>query len=392
MRLWVESSIWTVTIAYPATLPLVGLPAERPDVLLAAAELTPLQLTYLCRWASLVAATGSAADASALGRRALAGGVLLRALGNTTPGYYVAATGLWMADDLDAVIVIYAAMIDEARRTGSEAALRISSHLRSLPLLHAGRLAAVEEDAETARHGWGPWDVLVGRYCLAEARAERGDLEGAEQALREARECGADPTHTGYGPFALNLRARVALAAGRPEAALQDLETCGQIEAGWFATTPCLSTWRADAAFALSALGRAGEARERATEAVEQARVFGAPRPLGRALRALATVTGDREPLDEAVDVLTAGPARLEHAKALAARGEALRRAGQRQAAREPLRHGLALALECGAGVLARRAREELHLAGGRAPHRRPEQRDELTPSERRVVARPATA
>jgi DNA-binding CsgD family transcriptional regulator len=85
--------------------------------------------------------------------------------------------------------------------------------------------------------------------------------------------------------------------------------------------------------------------------------------------------------------VLAAGPARLEHAKALAARGEALRRAGQRQAAREPLRDGLALALECGAAVLARRAREELHLAGGRAPHRRPEQRDELTPSERRIVA-----
>jgi DNA-binding CsgD family transcriptional regulator len=387
LRLWVESSMWTVSVAHPAVLPLMGLPPEPPDALLAAAALTPIQRMYLCRWASLVSATGTAADAAVMGRRALADGELLTALGNSTPAYYVAPSGLWMADDLDAVLALYDGMVDEARRTGSESALRVTCHLRAGALLRAGRLGAVEEDAETAGAGWGPWDVLLGRFCLAEARAERGDLDGAERALREAFGAGPDPTGTGFGPVALNVRARVALAARRPQAALEDLERCAALEQGWFVLTPCLSTWRSDAAFALAALGRHEEARERADEAVEQARGFGAARPLGLALRALAAVTADAEPLEEALDVLSGAPALLEHAKALVAFGELLRRGGKRQSARGPLREGLSLALECGATVLANRAREELHVAGGRAPHRRPEQRDELTPSERRVVA-----
>src|SRR4029077_6324251 len=75
------------------------------------------------------------------------------------------------------------------------------------------------------------------------------------------------------------------------------------------------------------------------------------------------------------------------------------RRANHRADARETLRSGLDLAVRCGAGRTAERAREELAAAGGaRAPggraagggrSRREVLRgvDALTPSERRVAA-----
>ena len=62
--------------------------------------------------------------------------------------------------------------------------------------------------------------------------------------------------------------------------------------------------------------------------------------------------------------------------------GAAIRRAGRPVEARGTLREALALAEATGAGALARRAREELRLAGGRAP----------APAERRRRAHPERA
>jgi DNA-binding NarL/FixJ family response regulator len=90
--------------------------------------------------------------------------------------------------------------------------------------------------------------------------------------------------------------------------------------------------------------------------------------------------------LNEAVEVLRGSSARLEHAYALVAQGAALRRAGRRATAREPLREALDLAYGCGATVLAARAHDELVAAGAR-PRRDPtESRSTLTASELRVA------
>jgi DNA-binding NarL/FixJ family response regulator len=76
----------------------------------------------------------------------------------------------------------------------------------------------------------------------------------------------------------------------------------------------------------------------------------------------------------------------LERAHSLAELGAALRRDGQRAAARDPLARALDLAARCGARPLAARAREELKAAGARP--RRPWRIgvDALTPSELRVA------
>ena len=83
---------------------------------------------------------------------------------------------------------------------------------------------------------------------------------------------------------------------------------------------------------------------------------------------------------------LDGSPALLERARSLAELGAALRRDGQRAAARDPLARALDLAARCGARPLAARAREELKAAGARP--RRPWRTgvDALTPSELRVA------
>jgi DNA-binding CsgD family transcriptional regulator len=83
----------------------------------------------------------------------------------------------------------------------------------------------------------------------------------------------------------------------------------------------------------------------------------------------------------------TAGsPARLEHAKSLAALGAALRLDRQPTAARAPLRDAVELAERCGAAGLAEHARAELAAAGGRPRRWAVTGSAALTPSERRVA------
>jgi DNA-binding CsgD family transcriptional regulator len=75
-----------------------------------------------------------------------------------------------------------------------------------------------------------------------------------------------------------------------------------------------------------------------------------------------------------------------EHARALVDLGASHRRAGERVAAREPLREGLDLAVTCGAVRLADRARTELAATGARPRRERTTGRDSLTPSELRIA------
>jgi len=122
---------------------------------------------------------------------------------------------------------------------------------------------------------------------------------------------------------------------------------------------------------------------------LELARRWGAPRPVGVALRAAGLIEGGDDGLEllrESVDVLAMSPAQLERAKSFTELGAALRRANHRASARTFLQEGLELAHRCGAIVLAERAHAEL-LATGARPRRLVRSGvDSLTPSERRVA------
>jgi DNA-binding CsgD family transcriptional regulator len=148
------------------------------------------------------------------------------------------------------------------------------------------------------------------------------------------------------------------------------------------------SPWRLLRAEALDRLGRGEEARALAREELEVARRVGAPGMLGRALRVLGRLEreGGLRMLEEAVGVLEGSTARLEHAKALAALGAALRRARRPADAREPLREALELAAACGAPALADHVRSELYAAGARPRTDAMAGVAALTASERRVA------
>jgi DNA-binding NarL/FixJ family response regulator len=136
-------------------------------------------------------------------------------------------------------------------------------------------------------------------------------------------------------------------------------------------------------------VGQVAEARRLAEEELTRARALGAPRALGVALRAAARVAGGSDELRllrEAVAALEPSPARVERARAEAELGAALRRAGQPEAAREPLRRAIDVAHRRGAKRLEDFALAELRATGARPRRRATTGAEALTPSERRIA------
>jgi len=188
-------------------------------------------------------------------------------------------------------------------------------------------------------------------------------------------------------------RGRLRLAQGRAAEALADFQACGTLFGADVWGMPIRETGyvhaRSGAALALLRLGQRQNACQLADAELADVRAFGAPRALGIALRAAGLAHGGQEGLallGESVAALDNSPALLERARSLAELGAALRRDGQRAAARDPLARALDLATRCGARPLAAMARDELRAVGVRP--RRPWRTgvDALTPSELRVA------
>ena len=221
------------------------------------------------------------------------------------------------------------------------------------------------------------------RGLLARVLVERGDLAGARDAL--ARRGHPIPSSDGDG-LCRRSQVELLLAQGRPsEAAGAADEYAARLRR---VVNPGWAPWRSLKAQALDRLGRREEALALLDEELRFARRWGTPGTVGQTLRTMGALQGgdglDR--LREAVEVTAGSPARLEHAKALAALGTSLRHARRPAEAREPLADAFELATRCGATPLADRARSELFAAGGRARSRALTGPRSLTPSERRVV------
>jgi DNA-binding CsgD family transcriptional regulator len=178
----------------------------------------------------------------------------------------------------------------------------------------------------------------------------------------------------------------VLLAEGRAEEALTVADVF-RSRAGW-RRHPRYAPWRSLKAQALDRLGRHTEAVALAAEELEIARGWGSPGTVGRSLRVLGTVDRNAgiEHLEEACALLEHAPARLERAKALAALGGALRRAGRATEARDPLSKALEVAEVCGATALVERTRAEIHATGARPRATVLRGIRSLTANERRIA------
>jgi DNA-binding CsgD family transcriptional regulator len=336
------------------------------------------------------ARAGGPADVPvALARRALADGELLKGFGGST---VPACTVLAMAD-LDEVLVIYDDLRADAQRRGSTLQFAAAKVFGAQPLLWRGDLVEAEEHAREAlalADEWGTGARFSGHAAafLADSLMEQGRPGAAATVLNESISEEALPEMVRQ-LFLRDSNARLHILRGDPARAAEELLASGRDFDAVGSRNPAFIAWRSSAALAKLQLGERDEALRLAGEDLEVARTWDAPRALGAALRVTGTIEGGDHGLallEEAVEVLSGSPAKLEHAKARFELGAALREANRLDQAREHLRHAVELATLCGAKLLGERAATELTAAGARPRRIALTGVDSLTPSERRVA------
>jgi DNA-binding CsgD family transcriptional regulator len=281
-----------------------------------------------------------------------------------------------------------------AEKTGSMFTYSTLRIWRSIIHFRAGSLAdSISEGEEGLRTaitlGNRPAPAWAAA-TVAEAYAETGDLERAEDALERASQKHGIGTTWHWVNFRL-AQGRIALFRGDARSALAYARQAGELyEAVDSCCNPSLYSWRRLAIDAMLSSGDdPDEARRLAAEELELGERWGGPRVLSYAKRATGlTEGGERgtELLEEAVQLVDGTEARLELAYALVDLGAAKRRANKKAESRDPLRRGMDLAATCGAEPLAERARAELRSSGVRARRTALSGVDALTPSERRAA------
>ena len=299
------------------------------------------------------------------------------------------------AERFSAVEAALRSMVEEVKRSGSARGLAATYSTLGLLKLRLGALPEADAAARVALRVLQEGDFAPGlafaATVLADVAVEAGELEQAQTLLDLLPQEGWP---AGVGTVLIPAaRGRLRLAQGRPADALADFQTCAAMFSPelWGAEMRDVGYLhaRAGAALALLRLGQHDGARQMVQAELDDVRVFGARRARGIALRVAGLARGGQaglELLRESVDSLTDSPALLERAHSLTELGAALRRSGQRAAAREPLAEALDLAARCGARPLLARAREELKATGARPRRAWRTGVDALTPSELRIV------
>lgn len=304
--------------------------------------------------------------------------------------YNLAAMALEWSDCIEEADRSLSLALAESRRRGDapQAAMFIACLARIT--FRSGRLPESESYcrlSEELRAGMA--NSAAFPFVLFDVLAEQGRVEEADRLIQTV------PALGGAQNVAIVelMRGRIALAAGRPEAALEDLVRAGETLELLELRHPNFVPWRAHAVAAARQSGQIALARRYAEEDLEISRRSEVASAIGRALLSCALVAGDlagdrakaRSLLEESCETLAGSPCRLDEAHSVVELGVLLR-AEDRPGAREWLRRGLDLAHRCSATLLAARAHRELVAAGGRP--RRPVTSgvDALTPSERQVA------
>jgi DNA-binding CsgD family transcriptional regulator len=276
--------------------------------------------------------------------------------------------------------------VDWARERGSITAMAIAGVWRGLGRLARGDLDGAQADAEIAlrplRSGWNA-DAPQAYALLARVELERGDLDAARAAI----EAGA-ATGGSHPPF-LYGRGLVQMRCGDARGAIESFTHAGElVESLWRVDNPAFLPWRTSAALAALQAGRRREAAEWAGEELRRARRTRTPWMIGIALRSEALVAEREDRLREALSVLRGSEHALEAVRTQVELGAALRRAGERRAARAELAAARDHAAQLGLTALAARAEEEHRASGGRPRRTRISGAESLTPSERRMAER----
>jgi DNA-binding CsgD family transcriptional regulator/Flp pilus assembly protein TadD len=288
---------------------------------------------------------------------------------------------LFKTDRLDLARRTVTLAFTESQRRGSAPGFATASAWRAWIALREGSAADAEAEARAAYDvlSGGTWSQAWCSACLAEVLIERGELDEAEAVLAAAADVHGDVD------MLLSTRAILRSAQGRLREALADqLATRSEEQA----FDPDFDGWLRIARL-LHATGDAKAAAREAGAALAWARVWDTPGYVGQALTVHGILTAGDEglaALGDAVEHLRRSPARQQLVRSLIELGAALRRRGERTAAREPLREALELAWAGGLVTSAGRAREELRVTGAKVPPREASGIGSLTPSESRIA------
>jgi ATP/maltotriose-dependent transcriptional regulator MalT len=313
---------------------------------------------------------------------------LLAAVGTDSAWLVFVLGALFKTDRLDAARRTVAIAAAEARRRGSVFGFAVASVWRAWIELREGSAAEAEADARAAYEALpaGVWQHSICASCLIEVLVERGELEEAQAVL--AASGGEDAITTGVD-WLYYARSIVRAARGDMDGALADQLASRPPDSGSVAAPdPDFDGWVRIARL-LHATGNEAAAMREADAALDWARVWDTPGYIGQALTASGLILGGDEGLArlrDGVAQLERSPARRELAGALVELGAALRRRGERVAAREPLRRALDIASRGGLVAIAERSREELRVTGAKLRRPSASGLDSLTPSERRIV------
>ena len=329
---------------------------------------------------------GSAAEVSELASAAVAGGDLMRA---DNALLTIAAIRPLVVADREEAVAAWEQCLSEAHRRGSAFELAGLHLWYGFTQYWRGELSDAEASLRMAfdeLQAWG-FGKTADWYCgafLAATLISRGDVSGARAALERSPAPGNSRSE---GARAWrHSEVAVLLAEGGYEEALTKADGCGR---DWPDNpNPADGPWRTFKSFALHKLGRDEEAEAVALQELELARAWGSPGTVGRVLRTLGRTRGEQgiPDIEEAIAILEPSPARLEHARSVAALGTALRRFGRPTDARVPLRRAFELASQCDATLLVEEIRAELQVVGVRPRRDAATGLESLTPSERRVV------
>jgi DNA-binding CsgD family transcriptional regulator len=329
---------------------------------------------------------GHVDDCVRLSLEALSGGGLLEDDPNLLT---LAALHPLILGDRDEALTVFDRMLADAHRRGSLYQMTGYYLWQGFNLFWRGDLVDAEELTHRAfdegeRWGYGEDTLQWHAAILSAVLTQRGDLAAAREALVRAPERADVSDGARYWCTA---RLELLVAEGRWEDAVAAADE--YTSRFPFHRNPAGARWSSLKAVALHALGMRKKALELAAEELDRARDWGAPGTVARSLRVLGMLEGADgiERLEEAVELVSRAPSRLEHAKALHALGIARRQAGRPDYAREPLTRAYALAEVCGADRLVEEIRAELHAVGVEPASAAPRGVSALTETERRVAA-----
>ena len=306
-----------------------------------------------------------------------------------------AAWGLLAAERFALVERLVDRAVAESQTRASSAMTAMAFSCRAQLAYRTGRLDEAEMAALRALEtiGRGGLEAFGGgaRLAYLECLAEHGEPQGRPARDEHVRAVESEAVEEWSFAPALDRYGlgRLHAAAGTPDAAAELLADCGRRLTAGLAINPGYVPWRGELGLALMRRGERERAATLVAEELRHAQGTRSRRAHGMALRTVALVVGGDDGIEilrEATDVLAGSGAPLEHARAMADLGAAMRRSNMRLEARDVLRCALDTAYRCGSGALAARATDELHASGARPRSPALAGVEALTPSERRVA------